>query len=722
MRSLITGVFLLLILISSTSLGQEITIEKIWKNYEFYAKGVDGFKSMKDGEYYTKPSEDLSIRKYKISDPNDKGSILVDGTLLHFKGKQLQYDDYEFNSDETKILFMCDVESIYRRSYAASYYLYDIASKKLSALDEEHTPQTLAEYSPDGKLVSYIHGNDLFVKNVVTGEIKKLTQDGKKNKIINGTTDWVYEEEFAITKAYGWSPDSKTIAFLKFNEKEVKEFSLSFYGSLYPENYKYKYPKAGEDNSVVTAHYVKVKSGKISKLDLGKYEYIPRINWSSTENKLILQTLNRHQNHLKYHLVDFSLKKPSTIVFFEEKSNTYVEIDDNLILLKDGKSLIRTSESSGFNQIYKVGFDGKSQQLTSGNWDVMEFLGLDEETGSIFYSAGSNGPLNKIIYKLNLNTGASARLTDESGWSEAEFTNGFKYFVHSYSTANTPTTHVLRNAKGELVAELEVNQELKEKLSGYKLAAKEFIKINANGVELNASIIKPHNFDATKKYPVYVTVYGGPGSNEVKNAWDGNDYMYHQLLAQKGYIVFSVDPRGTMYRGAEFKKCTYLQLGKLEIEDVLNSCKELQKLPYVDANRFGIMGWSYGGYMASLGITKGADIFKMAIAVAPVTNWRYYDNIYTERFMRTPQENENGYDLNSPINYVQQMKGKYLLIHGSADDNVHYQNALEMVNALVKANKQFDMFIYPNRNHGIYGGNTRNHLFQMMLDYIVQNL
>ncbi|MFM7301651.1 MAG: alpha/beta hydrolase family protein, partial [Crocinitomicaceae bacterium] len=300
--------------------------------------------------------------------------------------------------------------------------------------------------------------------------------------------------------------------------------------------------------------------------------------------------------------------------------------------------------------------------------------------------------------------------------------DGFKYFVHSYSTANTPTTHVLRNAKGELVAELEVNQELKEKLSGYKLSPKEFIKINANGVELNASIIKPHNFDATKKYPVYVTVYGGPGSNEVKNAWDGNDYMYHQLLAQKGYIVFSVDPRGTMYRGAEFKKCTYLQLGKLEIEDVLNSCKELQKLPYVDATRFGIMGWSYGGYMASLGITKGADVFKMAIAVAPVTNWRYYDNIYTERFMRTPQENENGYDLNSPINYVQQMKGKYLLIHGSADDNVHYQNALEMVNALVKANKQFDMFIYPNRNHGIYGGNTRNHLFQMMLDYIVLNL
>ncbi len=714
--------FSLVFIFSLMVFGQEITVEKIWKTYEFYPKGVDGFKSLKDGEYYTKPSEELTIRKYKISDPSDKGSILVDGTLLHYGGKQLIYDDYEFNSDETKILFMCEVESIYRRSYSAKYYLFDMVTKKLSPLDEKHEPQTLAEYSPDGKMVSYIHGNDLFIKNVASGEVKKITQDGKKNKIINGTTDWVYEEEFAITKAYGWSPDSKQIAFLKFNEKEVKEFNLSFYGSLYPENYKYKYPKAGEANSVVTAHYVNVKSGKITAIDLGKYEYIPRINWSPKENKLILQTLNRHQNHLKYHLVDFSGSKPMVSTFFEEKSQTYVEVDDNLILLKDGKSLLRTSESSGYNHIHRVQFDGKSEQLTKGNWDVMEFLGLDEESGSIFYSAATNGPLHKIIYKLTLSSGTSDRISPEVGWSDAEFTKGFKYFVHSYSTANTPTLHVLRNYKGEEIAELEMNSELSQKLLSYKLSPKEFIKINANGIELNASIIKPINFDSSKKYPVYVTVYGGPGSNEVKNTWDGNDYMYHQLLAQKGYIVFSVDPRGTMYRGAEFKKCTYLQLGKLEIEDVINSCKELQKLPYIDPARFGIMGWSYGGYMASLGITKGAEVFKMAIAVAPVTNWRYYDNIYTERFMRTPQENENGYDLNSPINYVNQLKGKYLIIHGSADDNVHYQNTMEMINALVKANKQFDMFTYPNRNHGIYGGNTRNHLFQMMLSYIEENL
>jgi len=715
-------VFTFCIEFSTGLFGQEITIEKIWKSYEFYAKGVEGFKSMKDGEFYTKTSEDLSIRKYKITDPTDQGSILVDGTLLHYGGKQLIYDDYEFNSDETKILFMCEVTPKYRRSYTANYYLFDLASKKLVPLDEKHQPQTLAEYSPDGKMVSYIHGNDLFVRNVSNGEVQKLTKDGKNNKLINGTTDWVYEEEFAITKAYGWSPDSKRIAFLKFNEKEVKEFNLAYYGNLYPENYKYKYPKAGEANSIVSAHFVTLKTGKISNIDLGKYEYIPRINWSTVENKLIIQTLNRHQNHLKYHVVDFSMNKPIAKVFFEEKSTTYVEIDDNLIIMKDGNSLLRTSESSGYNHIYKVGFDGKSEQLTIGNWDVMEFLGLDEKGGYIFYSAAANGPLNKAIYKLDISKRSTERLTPEIGWSEAQFTRGYKYFVHSYSTANTPTAHVLRNTKGEQLIELESNKELVSKLNTYKISPKEFIKINANGVELNASIIKPINFDPSKKYPVYVTVYGGPGSNEVKNAWDGNDYMYHQLLAQKGYIVFSVDPRGTMYRGAEFKKSTYLQLGKLEIEDVINACKELQKQSYVDATRFGIMGWSYGGYMASLGITKGADVFKMAIAVAPVTNWRYYDNIYTERFMRTPQENENGYDLNSPINYVQQLKGKYLLIHGSTDDNVHYQNTMEMINALVKANKQFDLFIYPNRNHGIYGGNTRNHLFQMMLDYIFENL
>lgn len=702
--------------------AQDITVEKIWKNYEFYPKSVEGFKSMNDGEHFTRPTEDLSIYKFSISNPEDKGELLMDGRLMTYQGKQIAFDDYEFNADESKILLLTNVESIYRRSYAAVYYLFDLKTKKLQPLDEVNQPQTLAEYSPDGKSVSYIHGNDLFVKNIETGKVTKLTKDGKRNKIINGTTDWVYEEEFSITKAYGWSPDSKMIAFLRFDEKEVKEFTMEMYGELYPEEYKYKYPKAGEENSKVTAHVVDVKSGKISYLDLGTYEYIPRLNWSSTANHLIFQTMNRHQNELTYHLYDYTSPKAKHKVIFVDKSKTYIDVDDNLLILKDGKTILRTSESDGYNHIYKLGFDGTSVQITKGNWDVIEFLGIDENSNTIYYSSAEPATTQKSVYSIKLDGTNKLELSKQKGYNEAEFLKGMKYFVLNYSNGNQPPAISLCKNDGTVLRDLETNAELNKKLKNYSLTKKEFLTIDANGVKLNAWIMKPVNFDATKKYPVYMTVYGGPGHNEVLDSWDGSDYMYYQMLNQKGYIVFCVDPRGTMYRGADFKKSTYLQLGKLEIEDVINSAKELQKLSYVDGSRIGIMGWSYGGFMASLAITKGADVFKMAIAVAPVTNWRYYDNIYTERFMRTPKENEDGYDRNSPINYVDKIKGKYLLIHGSADDNVHYQNTMEMISAMVKANKQFDLFIYPNKNHGIYGGNTRNHLFQMMFDYTLKNL
>ncbi|MFN5032078.1 MAG: DPP IV N-terminal domain-containing protein, partial [Flavobacteriia bacterium] len=560
------------------------------------------------------------------------------------------------------------------------------------------------------------------VKDIASGKVKKLTQDGKRNKVINGTTDWVYEEEFSITKAYDWSPDSKYIGFLRFNEKEVKEFNLTYYGELYPQNYSYKYPKAGEDNSKVTAHIVTVKSGKISPIDLGEYEYIPRIEWSGNSNKLILQTLNRHQNDLKYHLIDLSGKKISHKVFFQEKSVSYVEIDNNLLILSDGNTILRTSEADGFNHIYKLSFDGKSEQITKGNWDVIEFYGIDEKEGQIYFSAAQKDAISKGIYRINLGGSVISSISSETGYNEAEFTTGMKYFVKTYSNANTPPVYTLCDNLGKEISVLEDNIKLKTTLSGYNLSKKEFVKFQSGNTTLNGWMIKPVNFNPNQKYPVYVTIYGGPGHNEVSDSWDGNDYLYHQLLAQKGYIVVSVDPRGTMYRGAAFKKSTYLQLGKLETEDFINTAKELQKLPYVDPNRIGIQGWSFGGFMTSLAMTKGADYFKMGISVAPVTNWRYYDNIYTERFMRTPKENETGYDDNSPINFVHLLKGKYFLIHGSGDDNVHYQNSMEMINALVRANKQFDLFIYPNRNHGIYGGNTRNHLFTMMLDYTLENL
>lgn len=716
-------ILVLFVVFSSFYLNaQEITVDRIWKKYEFYAKGVQGFKSMKDGEHYTRTTEDLSIYKFSISNPNDKGELLMDGRLMVINGIQISYDDYEFNSDESKILLLTNVESVYRRSFKAEYYLFDLKTQKLQSLDDIHKPQTLAEYSPDGKLISFIHDNDLFVKNLETGKVSQITWDGSKNQVINGTTDWVYEEEFSITKAYGWSPDSKMIAFLKFNEQDVKEFSMAMYGELYPEAYKYKYPKAGEANSKVTAHVVNVKSCKISNLDLNSYEYIPRLNWSSTANHLILQTMNRHQNELRYHLFDFTASKPIHKIIFEEKSKTYIDVDDNLLILKDGKSILRTSEMDGYKHIYKLSFDGISTQITKGPWDVIDFLGVDESSNTIFYSSAQPVPSQKSIFSVRYDGSNLIELSKDAGYNEAEFLQGMKYFVLNYSNANQPPVYSLCRNDGTVIRELESNIELNKKLKNYTLSKKEFISIDANGVNLNAWIMKPLNFDPAKKYPVYMTVYGGPGHNEVLDSWDGSDYMYYQMLNQKGYIVFCVDPRGTMYRGADFKKSTYLQLGKLEIEDVINSAKALQKLAYVDPSRIGIMGWSYGGFMASLAITKGADIFKMAIAVAPVTNWRYYDNIYTERFMRTPQENAEGYDRNSPINYVSNIKGKYFLIHGSADDNVHYQNTMEMITALVNANKQFDLFIYPNKNHGIYGGNTRNHLFQMLFDYTMKNL
>jgi dipeptidyl-peptidase 4 len=706
--------------------AQELSVESIWKKNEFRSAYVSGFRSMNDGEHYTQLSDidgKTAITKHKITVKDDKGTQLVSSEQLTFDGKPLEINEYEFNSDETKILIMTNMASIYRRSYSAIHFLLDLKTNKLEALDANHSPQTLAEYSPDGKKVSYIYKNDLYIKDLQSGKSRKMTLDGKSNKVINGTTDWVYEEEFGITKAYDWSPDSKKIAYLKFNEKKVKEFTMTYYNNeLYPEHYTFKYPKAGEDNSKVTAHILDVKTGASKLISLGEYEYIPRLTWSNTSNKLILLSLNRHQNHLKYHLYDASVKKPILSVFYEERSSTYVEIDNNLSILKDDNSLLRTSEMNGFNHIYRLFFDGKTELITKGNFDVIELYGIDSKNEFIYYSSAENSAISKSLYKIKISGESKSIISAITGYNEAEFTNGMNYFVKTYSDANTPPTISLCDNSGKEISVLEDNADLKTKLALQNLGKKEFMTFNLGSFSLNGWMIKPANFDPSKKYPVYMTVYGGPGHNEVVDSWGGTNYMYHQLLAQKGYLVVSVDPRGTMFRGADFKKSTYLQLGKLETEDIISTAKELQKLSYVDGTRIGIQGWSYGGFMASLGITKGADVFKMAIAVAPVTNWKFYDNIYTERFMRTPKENENGYTDNSPINFVNQIKGKYLLIHGSGDDNVHYQNTMEMINAMVKADKQFDMFIYPNRNHGIYGGNTRNHLYNMMLKYTLDNL
>jgi dipeptidyl-peptidase-4 len=714
----------LFLLVFSAFFAQEINVEKIWKKYEYRTQGVDGFNTLQDGDRYTQLDDQGNLVLAYISKPNEAPIVLIDANALTYKGKQVIIEDYSFDKSERKVLIMTSISPIYRRSYNAVYYLYDIDTKVLDALSEEHNPQTLAEYSPDGTKVSFIHGNDLFIKELASGKVTKLTTDGKRNKVINGTTDWVYEEEFSITKAYSWSPDSKYIAFLKFVEKGVKEFGIDMYGELYPDRFEYKYPKAGEDNSVVTAHWVAVsKPTKINPINLGKYEYIPRIQWSNVSNRLLLQTMNRHQDSLRYHMVDFTAgKKPIQSILFTDFSNTYVDVNESLHFMPNGDGFFFTSEKSGYNQLFSLDYSGKLSSITDGELDLIDSYGVSQDGTHFYFTRSHQFGVSKVLCQINVQTKEVKILSPVEGWMDASFTQGMKYFVGSYSNGNTPPVHSLYNGDGMLVKVLEDNTGLNNVLADLNLSKKTYRTIMVNGTALNVSTIFPPNFNESNKYPVYMNVYGGPGHNEVTNQWDGNDFMFHQLLASKGYIVVSVDPRGTQYRGAAFKKATYLQLGKLEVEDFIGTAKYFQSLPYVDANRVGIMGWSYGGFMTSLAMTKGADVFKMGIAVAPVTNWRYYDNIYTERFMRTPQENASGYDDNSPINHVDKLKGKFLLVHGMADDNVHFQNSTDIITALVKANKQFDFFAYPNKNHGIYGGNTRNHLFSMMYDYILKNL
>ncbi len=706
-----------------TLFAQDLSIERIWRNFEFSAKGGSSYQMMNDGLHFVEMNENGDIVRGLVADDQlEKTKLLVPKSSLVYNDQPIAVAGYEFNANEQKVLLWTAPKAIYRRSFEAFYFLYDLNTQKLEALDAEHAPQTLAEYSPDGNKVSFIHGNDLFIKDLATGKVRKVTEDGKRNKIINGTTDWVYEEEFAITKAYGWSPDSRYIAFLKFDEREVPEFQMAMYGELYPEQYKYKYPKAGEVNSKVSLHLLDVKSAKIQQVKLDTYEYIPRLNWSGQANQLIVQTMNRHQSELNYWLVTCADNKVSTRKFYTETSSTYVEVDNNLVLLSNAKGLIRTSEQSGFNHLYLVGFDGSSTAITKGEWDVIEYLGIDEAQNLLYYASAEPGAIYKSIYSIRLDGTDQKMISNAYGYHNATFLKGMKYFIHSYSNANTPPVITLRKANGELVRTLEDNAALVDKMKNERLSRKTFITITTPDIDLNASLILPVNYNPAKKYPVFVNVYGGPGHNEVLDSWDGNDYFFHQLLAQEGYIVLSIDPRGTQYRGAAFKKSTYLQLGKLEIQDVLAATKVFAQRPDVDASRLGIMGWSYGGFMSSLAMTKGQGLFKVGIAVAPVTNWRFYDNIYTERFMRTPQENPKGYDDNSPINFAKDLQGKYFLIHGAADDNVHYQNSMEMISAMVKANKQFDLFIYPNKNHGIYGGNTRNHLFNMIHTYILEEL
>ena len=720
MTKIIVGLCLILsvsISVFSQRQMKDLTNEMIWSSNKFSPEYVYSVRSMLDGEHFT-ALESNKIVKYSYTNFEEALGTIYDGAT-----HEIEIDDYFFNADETQVLIATNQQSIYRRSFTAEYYIVDLASKKITKLFEQGAQQ-LADFSPDGKKVAFVFANNIYIKDLQSGKTTQVTGDGLKNEIINGSADWVYEEEFEVTKAFYWSPNNDKIAFLKFDEREVKEYTMDYYsGNTYPSPYTFKYPKAGEDNSKLNLFIYDIAANKSEKVNTGNFEYIPRMKWSTAENKLVFLGMNRHQNELSYVISEV---KPSGAiegrVFYTDKSDTYVEVDNNIEFLKDGSSFLRTSEKSGFRHIYKVDFNGVETQITTGNWDVIELVGVDQKKQIVYYTSAEEGAMYQSLYSISLDGKKKTKLSSRKGHNDVEFSNAMKYFVNYYSNANEPYTITLNDAKGKELTVLKQNDILKERLAKHGVSKKEFITIRGVEHDLNAWIIKPHRFDSTKQYPVFFDIYNGPGHNTVVDEWGGRNFMYHQLLAEKGYIVISVDTRGTKYRGTAFKNSTYMQLGKLETEDMIAVAKEVGKWSYVDANRIGVMGWSYGGYMASLCMTKGADVFKMGIAVAPVTNWRWYDNIYTERFMRTPQENAAGYDDNSPINHVSKLKGKYLIIHGSGDDNVHLQNTMEMVNALVEVNADFDMFIYPNKNHGIYGGNTRMHLFNKLLAFTLANL
>ncbi len=711
---------------SAQTAKKNLTLQEIWASRTFSSAFVQGGASMNDGLHYTvleSSEKGQSIVKYEYAS-GKRVSILFNSWDYTLGGKPLEFEEYTFSADESKILLTTDSEPVYRYSSRSTFVVADLKNKTVKPLAERGSKQTYADFSPDGNKVAFVRDNNLFIKDLNSGEEQAVTNDGKQNEIINGASDWVYEEEFALTRAFFWSPDSRNLAYLKFDERKVKEFNMATYGSLYPGEYRFKYPKAGEDNSEVTVHIYGLAGKKTTTVNAGSdpQQYFARLTWNYSGSELCITRLNRLQNHLQLIMAD--AERGQTRVMLEERSKTYIDVHDNLTFLANGRQFFWTSEKDGWNRAYLYDIQGKEiSALSESGSDLTEVYGVDEKNGLFWYQAAWPNPMSRTVFSARLNGKGQKPLIKWTGHQDAQFSATFAYALVTRSQANAPVQFELYSSSGKLLRVLENNSDLLSRLKEYNLSNKEFFRIpNGQGDSLNAWMIKPPDFNPEKKYPVFMTVYGGPGHNTVEDQWEGANYLWHNLLAQKGYIIVSVDNRGTQFRGEAFKKSTYLQLGRYETEDQMAAAKHLGTLNYIDAARIGIQGWSYGGYMSSLCITKGADLFKMAIAVAPVTNWRYYDSIYTERFMQLPQDNAAGYDDNSPINHVARLRGKYLLVHGTADDNVHFQNSVEMVNALVKANKQFDVFFYPDKNHGIYGGNTRLHLYTMMTDYIVKNL
>ena len=692
--------------------AQEITLNKIHSGY-YRTEYIYGINSMNDGEHYTILEKD-GIVKYSYKTGKKIETIL-----------EAKIQDYTFSHDESKVLVLNEQQPIYRHSFLGKYHVVNLSKNgKITALNNGNWVQE-PKFSPDGRFVAFISGNNLYYQDLSSEKITQITFDGEKNKIINGLADWVYEEEFGHADMYQWTKNSESLVFVKFDESQVKEMNMQvFNGNLYPQDFRFKYPKAGEENSKVSVYAYDLKLNKSTQINLANFEnyYIPQVFQTSQPNEIAIATSNRHQNKLE--IIKINTKNHSTKKILTETDAAWIETDNLSLEFLEDNSFLWASERDGFRHFYWYTPDGKlKKQITKGNWEITDYYGFSPKNSEILVQTTEKGSTNRVVSKINIKTGKKQIVSESNGTNNADFSKSFQYFINTHSSAEQPNTYTLRDFNGKTLRELQNNNSALKKLQSDGFVAKEFLQIpNKNGDQMNAWMIKPKDFSPNKKYPVLMFQYSGPGSQQVSNAWDGRNTIWFNLLAQKGYIVLCVDGRGTGYRGTKYKKATYKNLGKYEIEDQIAAAQWIGSQSYVDAGRIGIFGWSFGGYMASLAMTKGADVFKVGIAVAPVTTWRYYDTIYTERYLQTPQENPQGYDENSPINFAGLMKGKYLLIHGTADDNVHYQNAVEMAEALIQKNKEFEFMTYPDKNHGIYGGNTRLHLHQKMTDFILNNL
>ena len=704
----------------------ELTVEKIYGSQDFSPKQVQ-VRWMGDGRHYTVLERDDQGRTdlYQVDAASGTRQLLVSGTQLIPPGESqaVAIDSYAFSSDNSKLLIATNRQRIWRRSSKAIYYAWDFAASVLTPVSTHPGYQQYAKFSPDANRVAFVRDNNIFVTELATGEEKALTQDGSDD-ILNGTADWVYEEELSLADAFRWSLDGTRIAFWRFDQSKIETFYLIDELTTYPELEPIRYPKAGTANSEVRLGVVEIASGKTTWIDTGAQDedhYIARMDFAGSPDEIWFQRLNRHQNQMQLMIAD--VHSGTSRFVMTDRNNAWLDIHEPL-WIKQGGEFVYLSDRAGFKQLYLYRRDGSEiRKITKGNWDVLGTYGVDEKKGVVYFTGAADGPLVRPLYSIGLDGNGFKRISGAKGTHRIDFDPTFTYYIDTYSEAGVPPVQTLRKANGDAVRTLADNAELRRRVEALGLNRPEFTKVTLqDGLELNAWLIKPPDFDPAKQYPLLMYVYGGPGSQTVTDSWGGDRYLWHQLLAREGYLVASVDNRGTGARGADFQKITYLRLGKFESFDQIASAKHFAGLPYVDGSRIGIWGWSYGGYMAALTMFRGGGVFRAAISVAPVTDWRLYDTIYTERYMRTPEENPEGYKESAPLTYAKELTGRFLLVHGTGDDNVHAQNSYQLIRLLEDSNKQFDLRLYPNKRHGIRGPETRVNLFTLMTEFVKENL